>query len=86
MPDSIGPRTYLVGKILHAMITVAPTAESEALATTAVRLADLTLNAMGWSDGNPHSNDAHDMLSADELGQCPNCVNPPHAGACKRKL
>ena len=55
MPEAIGPRVYLVGRILQAMIAVAPTAEPEALATTAVRLADLTLDAMVWSDGRPHT-------------------------------
>ena len=60
MPDAIGPRVYLVGRILQSMIAVAPTVAPEALATTAVRLTDLTLDAMGWSDGKPHTTESRD--------------------------
>ena len=52
MSESIGPRTYLVGRILPVMLR--PCAQPESLAAEAVRLADLTLNAMSHSDGNPH--------------------------------
>ena len=52
MSESIGPRTYLVGRILQVMLR--PCAQPESLAAEAIRLADLTLNAMSHSDGNPH--------------------------------
>ena len=51
MPEAIGPRVYLVGRILQAMLRLRPCAQPESLATEAVRLADLTLDAMGRSDG-----------------------------------
>ena len=54
MSESIGPRTYLVGRILQVMLKLRPCAQPESLAAEAVRLADLTLNAMSHSDGNPH--------------------------------
>ena len=57
---AIGPRVYLVGRILQAMLRLRPCAQPEALAAEAVRLADLTLDAMGWSDGKPHTTESRD--------------------------
>ena len=51
MPDAIGPRTYLVGRILSALLPAS--IDRDATVVEAVRLADLTLDAMSHSDGKP---------------------------------
>lgn len=57
MPEAIGPRTYLVGRILSALLGsgVVPKDRYDEAVVEAIRLADLTLNAMGQSDGKPKS-------------------------------
>lgn len=58
MSEAIGPRTYLVGRILSALLSgsknTAPVYNSAAV-IEAIRLTDLTLNTMGQSDGKPKS-------------------------------
>ena len=54
MPEAIGPRTYLVGRILSALLSRPQTNDNE-IVIEAIRLADLTLDAMGQSDGKPKS-------------------------------
>lgn len=44
MPDSYGPRTYLVGQILPMLLTQKPYDEA---VREAIRLADLALDTMG---------------------------------------
>lgn len=53
MADSFGPRTYLVGRILSALLTRNTWTDYDDVATIAVRIADKTLNAMSRSDGRP---------------------------------
>lgn len=55
MGDAIGPRTWLVGKILAALLSTPLDMDRDEIAVEAVRLADLTLDAMRWSDGKPQN-------------------------------
>lgn len=66
MSDAISPRMYLVGRILPVLISRGDTpAESDDAVIEAVRLTDLTLNAMGWSDGKLHMDGAAPGTMAD---------------------
>ena len=54
MSESIGPRTYLVGKILPKLLFSFGAPDD--CVTEAIRLADLTLDKMQWPlpNGKPH--------------------------------
>lgn len=59
MADAIGPRMYLVGQILSALLSGSDSRKAsqtynDQSVVEAVRLADLALNAMSHSDGQPH--------------------------------
>ena len=61
--ESIGPRIYLVGQILPALIEVwqrklkqqrmPPNLSPEEVVDEAIRWADLTLERMQWPNGKP---------------------------------
>lgn len=58
MPEAIGPRMYLVGRILSALLSGSDAGHPEynnIAIIEAIRLADLTLDAMNQSDGKPKS-------------------------------
>ncbi len=52
MADSYGPRIYLVGRILSALLTK-PWSDHDECVNEAIRLADLTLDKLTWPDGKP---------------------------------
>lgn len=58
MSESIGPRTYLVGQILPALIQKAEIKDPtlvwmKEIAEHAVKIADHALDRMQWPDGKP---------------------------------
>ena len=57
MSESIGPRTYLVGKILPKLLFSFGAPDD--CVTEAIRLADLTLDKMQWPNGKPNEVHIH---------------------------
>ena len=55
MTASFGPRTFLVGQLIPAVMAAHPSMPEDEQIATAIRMADETLEKMQWPDGRPDS-------------------------------
>lgn len=60
MPDSYGPRTYLVGRIISALIMAHPDWDEFQLSDIAVTVADKTIDRMSRTCYTPQQDADHD--------------------------